>query len=230
ILSITSGSYAQGTLADYERANGLKAKYEAAAIDISGPAAWIGNTHRFWYRKLSKGVYEYMVFDADTLQKKTAFDHAKIAAALSKLLAANLKANDLQLAALRFDNTDSTFFATVEGTPIRCVVADSNCTKVEPPNRAGRPPGPFLSPDGKWEASINNHTLLIRAVGSREPVLLSTDGSEGNYYEPRSIVWSPDSNRLAVFRIRPGYKREVHYIESSPEDQVQPKYTSIVYA
>ena len=46
---------AQGTAADYERANSLKAKYEAAAIDISGAATWIGNTHRFWYRKLSRG-------------------------------------------------------------------------------------------------------------------------------------------------------------------------------
>jgi hypothetical protein len=31
-------------------------------------------------------------------------------------------------------------------------------------------------------------------------------------------------------RVRPGYKREVHYIESSPEDQLQPKFSSIVYA
>ena len=79
-------AFAQGNAADYERANGLKAKYEAAAIDIAGQATWIGNTHRFWYRKLSKGAYEYLVFDADTLQKRSAFDHAKIAAALAKLL------------------------------------------------------------------------------------------------------------------------------------------------
>src|SRR6185369_12066137 len=115
-----SSAYAQGTAADYERANGLKAKYEAAAIDIAGQATWIGNTHRFWYRKLSTGAYEYLVFDADTMQKRVAFDHAKIAAALSKLPgSATLKANDLQLAALRFDNTAATFFATVDGTAVR---------------------------------------------------------------------------------------------------------------
>src|SRR5215510_14130523 len=229
---------AQGTAADYERANSLKAKYEAAAIDISGAATWIGNTHRFWYRKLSRGAYEYIIFDADTLQKKTAFDHTKIAAALAKL-GSNQKANDLQLGALRFDNEAKTFFAAVDGTAVRCVIADSTCTKVDPPNR-GRLQGPFTSPDGKWEASINNYNVLIRATHaqdagttnnvSREPVLFSTDGSEGNYYEPRSLVWSPDSTRVAIFRIRPGYRREVHYIESSPEDQVQPKFSSIVYA
>lgn len=220
---------AQGTQADYERANGLKAKYESAAIDIAGPATWIGNTHRFWYRKLSKGVYEYLILDADTLQKKTAFDHAKIATALSKLLGSTLKANDLQLGGLRFDNQAAIFFATVDGTTVRCVISDSTCTKTEPFTRP-RPQGPFVSPDGRWEASINNYNLLVRATGSREPIILSTDGSEGNYYEPRSIVWAPDSTKLAVFRVRPGYKREVHYVESSPEDQIQPKFSSIVYA
>src|SRR5262245_66420587 len=102
-LGLSLPASAQGNSTDYERANGLKAKYEAAAIDISGAATWIGNTHRFWYRKLSRGVYEYVVFDADTMQKKTAFDHAKIAAALAKLAGPNIKANDLPLAALRFD-------------------------------------------------------------------------------------------------------------------------------
>jgi dipeptidyl aminopeptidase/acylaminoacyl peptidase len=244
--------FAQGTAADYERANSLKAKYEAAAIDISGAATWIGNTHRFWYRKLSRGVYEYIIFDADTLQKKTAFDHAKIAAALAKL-GSQQKENDLQLGALRFDNDAKTFNATVDGTPVRCVIADSTCAKVDPPNQQNRarPQGPFPSPDGKWEASINNYNVVIRATNGRTggqgdvqdaramahaqdarttPVLQSTDGSEGNYYEPRSLVWSPDSTRLAVYRVRPGYKREVHYVESSPEDQIQPKFSSIVYA
>ncbi len=229
ILGFAVSVHAQGTPVDYERANGLKAKYEAAAIDIAGSATWVGNTHRFWYRKLSKGAYEYIVFDADTLQKKTAFDHAKIAAALSKLLGSSVKASDLQLGALRFDNTGSNFFATVDGAAVRCVIADSTCTKVDPPAR-GRPPGPVVSPDGKWEASINNHNLLIRAAGSRDVILFSTDGSEGNYYEPRSIIWSPDSSKVAAYRVRPGYKREVHYIESSPEDQIQPKFSSIVYA
>src|SRR5262245_51295945 len=194
---------AQGTQADYERANGLKAKYESAAIDIAGPATWIGNTHRFWYRKLSRGAYEYIIFDADTLQKKTAFDHTKIAAALAKL-GSNQKASDLQLGALRFDNEAKTFFAAVDGTAVRCVIADSTCSKDDTTNRA-RSQGPFTSPDGKWEDSINNYNVLIRATHaqdagatinvSREPVLFSTDGSEGNYYEPRSLVWSPDSTR-----------------------------------
>src|SRR5262249_46455922 len=53
--------------------------------------------------------------------------------------------------------------------------------------------------------------------------------SEGNYYTLRSLAWSPDSKKLVAYHTRPGYDREVHYIESSPADQIQPKHTTISY-
>ena len=58
----------------------MKAKYEAAVVDIAGAATWIGNTHRLWYRKLSRGMNVYTILDADSLEKRTAFDHDMIAA------------------------------------------------------------------------------------------------------------------------------------------------------
>lgn len=224
---VSSTAYAQGTAADYERANGLKAKYEQAVIDIAGNPTWIGNTHRLWYRKLSRGVNVYMIFDADTMEKTVAFDHEKIAASLSKLANNTFTSNDLSLTQLRFDNNVTSFTTAIDSIVIRCTIADSACTKFEPP---ARPQGPSKSPDGKWEALIVNHNLAVCPVNSKEAVVFSTDGSEGNYYNARSIVWSPDSTKVAVYRVRPGYKREVRYIESSPEDQVQPKFSSIIYA
>src|SRR5262249_56157580 len=59
--------------------------------------------------------------------------------------------------------------------------------------------------------------------------LLSTDGSEGNAYTINSLRWSPDSKKIAVFRRRPGYERLVHYVESSPTDQLQPKHNTMFY-
>jgi Tol biopolymer transport system component len=59
---------------------------------------------------------------------------------------------------------------------------------------------------------------------------LSFDGSEGNYYTLASISWSPDSQHLAAYCVRPRYKREVHYVESSPADQLQPKFSTREYA
>ncbi len=84
--------------------------------------------------------------------------------------------------------------------------------------------------DGKWDALIENFNVFIRPAGSTSTAApLSLDGSEGNYYTLRSVAWSPDSKKLAAYHTRPGYDRQVHYIESSPLDQVQPKHTSILY-
>ncbi len=84
--------------------------------------------------------------------------------------------------------------------------------------------------DGKWDALIENFNVFLRPAGSTErPTALSFDGSEGNYYTFRSIAWSPDSKKLVAYHTRPGYDRQVHYIESSPTDQLQPKHSSIPY-
>jgi dipeptidyl aminopeptidase/acylaminoacyl peptidase len=89
---------------------------------------------------------------------------------------------------------------------------------------------PKKSPDGKLEAIVNNYNVAIRETGKREVTLLSTDGSEGGYYDGDSLAWSPDSTRIAVYKVKPGFRRFINYIQSSPEDQLQPKHSTMQYA
>jgi dipeptidyl aminopeptidase/acylaminoacyl peptidase len=84
--------------------------------------------------------------------------------------------------------------------------------------------------DGKWDALIENYNVFLRKTGSTDPATpLSFDGSDGNAYTLGSVAWSPDSKKLVAYHTRPGYDHQVHYIESSPADQVQPKHSSIFY-
>jgi dipeptidyl aminopeptidase/acylaminoacyl peptidase len=89
---------------------------------------------------------------------------------------------------------------------------------------------PQRSPDGKFEALVRNYNVAIREVGKREMTFLSTDGSEGGYFDPDSLSWSPDSQKLVILKVRPGHRRFVHFVESSPEDQLQPKHSTMQYA
>jgi dipeptidyl aminopeptidase/acylaminoacyl peptidase len=89
---------------------------------------------------------------------------------------------------------------------------------------------PRLSPDKKFEALVNNYNIAIREVGKRDLTFLTNDGSEGGYYDPDNLAWSPDSKKLATYKVRPGYRRYVHYVASSPEDQLQPKHSTLQYA
>src|SRR5205823_14927903 len=214
------------------------AKYEEAAVDIAGAPTVIGGTHRFWYRKSVRGLEQFIVVDAETLHKQPAFDHEKIAASLSAASGRSYKATQLPFNTIAFLDDGSAFTVNVEGSAYRCVVSDSVCRKLDDgprgglagPGRRRRDESPRQSPDGKWEAFINNYNVAVRPSGGRTITPLSTDGSEGNYYELSSIAWSPDSQKVAAYRVRPGYRREVHYVESSPEDQVQPKHSTLIYA
>ena len=100
-----------------------------------------------------------------------------------------------------------------------------------------------ISPDGQSVAFIQNYNVAVRpsrpmgmstagiggSGGTPAFTLLTYDGSEGDAYQQMSIRWSPDSRKLVAYRRRPGYNRLVHYVLSSPPDQLQPKDTSIFY-
>ena len=234
-LLLPDASAAQGTPADYARAVKLRATYESLAVDIAGPATAIGNTHRFWYRKTVRGAEQFVAVDADTQQRQPAFDHEKIAASLSKAAGSTFKATALPFNTLAFTADGAAFTVNVEGAPYRCTLTDATCRKAEGGARTGegrrrQDDSPRLSPDGQWEALINNFNVAVRPAGARTATRLSTDGSEGNAYQLSSIAWSPDSKKIAAYRVKPGYRRQVHYVESSPEDQIQPKYSSLNYA
>ena len=50
----------------------------------------------------------------------------------------------------------------------------------------------------------------------------------GNYYSSY-FRWSEDSRKLISYRVKPAEKHMIYYIESSPEDQLQPKHYSYEY-
>jgi dipeptidyl aminopeptidase/acylaminoacyl peptidase len=255
-------SQAQGTLADYQRAMTLRDRYENLAVNVPDQARWVANTQKLWYRKSVKGGHEFVLVDAGTRTKEPAFDHGKLAAALSAALGRTITPHELPFNQFTFVEGLSTIEFQVAGgqgqqgppqppqPPWRCTLADYKCAREERAGRGGRggrggggglngpvrPPSdinaaePQKSPDGKYEALINNYNVAIRETGKREVTLLSTDGSEGGYYDPESLAWSPDSKKIAVYKVKPGHRRFVHYVESSPEDQLQPKHSTMQYA
>jgi dipeptidyl aminopeptidase/acylaminoacyl peptidase len=255
-LLVTAELVAQGTVADYQRAIGLRERYESLTVNVPQPATWIEKTSRFWYRKSVPGGTEFVLVDATTQQKKPPFDHQRLADALSAAIKPEKKYTPVTLpfTAFTFAEGDQAIEVTVQNEPWRCRLTDYTCERDDRdrPGRGGRGgrsgrgggglAGPVRaefdingveakkSPDGKLEALVNNYNVAIREAGKREVTLLSSDGSEGSYYDPNSLVWSPDSKKIAVYRIKPGFRRYVHYVESSPEDQLQPKSSTLQYA
>jgi hypothetical protein len=65
---------------------------------------------------------------------------------------------------------------------------------------------PRVSPDGRWEASIERHNVALRPAGTTrtEPVMLSSDGTAEQPYLPGSIHWASDSRTISAYRVSPG--------------------------
>jgi dipeptidyl aminopeptidase/acylaminoacyl peptidase len=87
------------------------------------------------------------------------------------------------------------------------------------------------SPDGKWEAWVEGYNLIVHEVGRpySEKHQLTHDGTIGHYYSNR-IYWSPDSRKLFVCKRKSVEKRYAYYVESSPQDQLQPILHTQEYA
>src|SRR5437879_3487039 len=238
-LFITS-LHGQGTPADYARADSFAAHAAGLVVGVAEEPNWIGESGRFWYRTSDAQGKRFVVVDPVKRQRVAAFDHARLARALG---AATLPFNRFSFV----DNERGITFVQRDST-WRCSLANYACKNDGPvpprqdprdavpwsagPGQLWRVEGlpPLVSPDGRLEALIWNYNVVVRRVGSADRQVLSTDGSEGNRYTRASMVWSPDSKWLALYRVIPGYQREIHHVESSPEDQLQPKYSSQPYA
>ncbi len=232
VVLSTPSAFAQGTIADYQRAMNLREHFTGLAVDIAGAPTWIEETSSFWYRKPVPGGSEFMLVDTVALDKAPAFDHERVAASLSTALEAEYTGFTLPFSRITFVDSMNAIEMPIEGTIWRCDLSGDECRSTGrldggrgPQNNEPRP-----SPNGHWEALINNYNVVVRETGTDELIRLSMDGSEGDAYELSSIAWSPDSSKLAAYRVKPGYLREIHYIESSPVDQLQPKHSTRGYA
>jgi len=84
------------------------------------------------------------------------------------------------------------------------------------------------SPDKQWKAYIKNYNVYIRSSVDKKEYQLSFDGALGEYYSS-FMKWSHDSKKLEAYRVKPAEKHMIYYIQSSPEDQLQPRHYSYEY-
>src|SRR5579862_5317667 len=96
-----SAVIAQGRLADYARAAQLRERFSNKVFRASVKPEWTGG--RFWYRNdLAGGRREFVLVDAAVPSKRPAFDHARLAAALSSLLHKSFDAERLPVERIAF--------------------------------------------------------------------------------------------------------------------------------
>src|SRR5262245_6856064 len=143
---------AQGTLADYQRGQGLQAKARGLVVNVPSAPNWIGESDHFWYSKAVKGGTEFVLVDATAGTKKPAFDHDRLASAISSASGGRYTGLTLPFApalggrgggaagrggagptpgALTFSDGEKTVHFGASGFMYKCTLADYVCTKGE---------------------------------------------------------------------------------------------------
>ncbi len=176
---------------------------------------------RVWYRKTSASGSEFIVADPARGTRQPAFDHAKLAAALSSAANSTFDATRLPFTEIDFSEDGQSLLLSAFGRRWKCDVGGSKCvpdTSSRPAatgGRGGRGGGrggraESVSPDGKRAVFIRDNNLWGRDMASGKETQLTTDGVKDFGYatdnagwtsSDRPIVqWSPDSKKVATFQ------------------------------
>ena len=239
---------AQATIDDYERAWNLQERFDDTVDNvINVDPQWAEDEPTFWYRRSVEGGDEFIWVDAKAGTKRPAFNHQRLARSLSNQTGESYSSYDLPFRTFEFVNNNRAIEFSLNDSIYTCTLSRYSCSVEADDSDGGGWSGwgawdsdvtpedlshsdeREMSPDESHEAYIQNFNVAIRDVETDEVIYRSTDGSEGNYYDFDSFSWSPDSKKLAASRVIPGYDRKIHYVESSPEEQLQPRHRSRTY-
>jgi hypothetical protein len=187
----------------------------------------------FWYRRAVSGGHVWMMVDVEHGVRSPLFDHQRLAIELNLKTGRDYTPLTLPFAepdaefVVKHDSKESLMPGgtaiefVLDRKPWRCELelkwswskdppTDYECSKrsaasEDSSTTASTPlaPTPVVSPDGRWEAFVQDHNVMIRALKGETASVrrLSSDGIAAFAYQPGSIRWSSDGTSLTAYRV-----------------------------
>jgi dipeptidyl-peptidase-4 len=169
---------------------------------------WLADD-RFWYRSAIPQGYEFVLVDPVRRTRARAFDHGRLAAALSRAAdtvyeAYRLPFTQFEVApggqAISFDVRSRHWTCDTQGTQCAATVKPADSTLQNA----------VVSPDGKQAAFIRDYNLWVRDLATGKEAALTMDGVKNFGYATDNagwirsgravVLWSPDSRKIATFQ------------------------------
>ncbi len=236
---------AQGTQADYDRANSLRELTRNTVFRRKVEPNWAPDGKRLWYRiEVAPREFEFMIADVVAGTREPAFDNGELAKKLADATKKTVNATRLPFQRLTIvDKEDAIEFSAFSGV-WKYNRSNKELTRLrnaESANQKGNKKNTGQerdysqehrksqdgrkSPDGKWDVFEKNHDLYVKSADSEDvaEVKLGKAGSGDDWYSDRHISWSPDMKTVVALRTRQGQQHDVSFVESAPKDQLQPK-------
>ncbi|MFO8060143.1 MAG: DPP IV N-terminal domain-containing protein [Bacillota bacterium] len=206
---------------------------------------WLSDSQRFWYRSRTRDGCEFILVEPDPGVRRQAFDHQRLASALSVASADPCVHHQLPFDEFEFTEDERAIVFETDRQRWRCDLDTYSCTKTAEDEDS---PGPGVtSPDGRWTAFVRNHNLHVTDDSGRVLTLTEDGGPGCDYAVPvpsplraagidpadgpsPALLWSPDSHRILTHRISCEGAGQFHLVQSVPLDgNTRPKLHSYTY-
>lgn len=241
----TMSSYGQDSLGhdDYKRAENFLSYNTQKYIDRGTVIPnWLAGD-KFWYRTLTAEGSEFVLVDPAKGKRSAAFDHHKLAAALSSATGKTYSASMLPFQSLHFSEDGKSISFRASNQQWKAQLSNYTLTKdtvIQTGNTRrqtfGRGRNEVLSPDRTKVAFIRNYNLWVRDLKTGKEKQLTTDGIKDFGYatdnagwrasEGAVLRWSPDSKKIATFKQD---QREVEEMYLTSTNVGHPKLTQWKY-
>lgn len=207
------------TAADYARAEKFMGYNTSPLVLHNIQPVWLPDG-RFWYRDTSAEGSEFVVFDPAKQAREPAFDHDKVASALSKAAGKSYDKGHLPFSRFEYSSDGKSILFAISGKRWRCDSNGSSCSEL--------PSDPHhdevISPDKKRAAFIRDYNLWVRDTDTGKETQLTKDGVKDYGYATNNagwihgddpvLLWSPDSRKIATFQQDQRKVGEMYLVET----------------
>ncbi|MEU2834225.1 DPP IV N-terminal domain-containing protein [Streptomyces lavendulae] len=207
---------------------------------------WIEGGPRFWYRTDTPDGLRFFLVDPGRGSRTLAFDHVRLAEALSDAAGEGVDAAALPFAA--FEPVDGGIEFDAFDRRWRWTAGDRTC--LEAKRSPHRELLDVAAPDGRHAVFRKDCNLWVRSLSDGRTRALTDNGSVdldyganpdyfmyttmlgklGIPHLPPAALWSPDSTRVLTHRTDMRGVRETHLIEALPADGGAPRLRSQRFA
>jgi dipeptidyl-peptidase 4 len=177
---------------------------------------------RFWYRVRTAAGHEFVLVDPARGTRELAFDHERMARALTAATGTEYSPWSLPLERLAPVQDGRRLGFELERRRWDCDVIEYRCER--PATELERLTNSVLSPGGAYAAYRQDDDLWVREVETGRDIRLTTDGAPRYGYatdnegwrrsERPAVTWSPDGTRLLTYRVDERGVGEMHLLET----------------
>lgn len=197
------------TAADYARAEKfLRANTTPLVSNVMVRPLWLAHD-RLLYRNTIPEGSEFILIDAVKPTRTRAFDHSRLARAISEVTNTDYEPFQLPFTQFEFSDDHHSITFNIQGEKYKCDIQNYRCTTLQDEHQ-NKNRNTVISPDGKHAAFIRKYNLWIRDLHTGKETQLTTDGVKDFGYATNNagwtksdrpvLLWSPQSDKIATFQ------------------------------